>query len=731
MASHVQADLQSCKDRVVSISTKYPPTLSNLLLCRSVIHFHLFTNFTAKFFLMLRKSLFLFITLITSFLGFSQSPMQDSIAPKKQTTKSLQPIDSTFVTYSNFHLDSIFLNASKIVDTSIFEANVFEVLERNNEIFSTLSNTGLAHKSMKFNSIQPIGFDMSLPAYSIYIQNERNMISYQSVLPYSEVRYVMTPSDKEQHLNVRFGRQFAPRLFISFAINSELSPGIFTNSKILNNYIWINAHYFTKNQRYGVTAYYYRNKLEMQENGGIVNDDLYTSHTESDNSVIPTNLTNATNLIKSSGAGIEHYFNLLPQTTKVSVEEPLPHPIDSLTIDSLRFTNDSIIDSIGIRYETKKRKFTLGRICHEFNYQRNQLFYNESSPSVAFYQPYDTLLNRSKTTDSTFVQAFRNTLKWNSLGYQKYNDDIPFFVYAGLTHGFYNVKSYDYIEDKTILARNYQQLSVNGGIIVNLFRSTRITGQAELITLGYQIGDFQIKGQWKQYIGTSSRNWGQATFDVDIKRQSANWFEESYYSNHFRWNNQFKAATYLTFDLKYRYKSYCIGVKQTSIANMIYFGTDARPTQFDGMFSIREAYLSFYQRLWRFEMEGFASLQKSSNEAVMHLPLIQAKLKIGYSQPIFHKAATLHPSITVRYFTKYHADAYMPATRTFYLQNEVEIGNFPFIDLALALKVKKANIYVSYSNMFLLTGNYNSFIAPHYPMRDSRFFIGINWRLFN
>ena len=683
---------------------------------------------------MFRERLILFIILFFSLLGFSQNPEQDSIAPKKAIPSPSLPIDSTFVTYSNFHLDSIFLNASKIVDTSIFEANVFEVLERDNEIVSTLSNTGLAHKSMRFNSIQPIGFDMSLPAYSIYIQNERNMISYQSVLPYSEVRYVMTPADKEQHLNVRFGRQFAPRLFISFAINSELSPGIFTNSKILNNYIWINAHYFTKNQRYGVTAYYYRNKLEMQENGGIANDDLYISHTETDNSVIPTNLTNATNLIKSSGAGIEHYFNLLPQTTKVSVEEPLPQPIDSLTIDSLRFTNDSIVDSIGIRYETQKRKFTLGRICHEFNYQRNQLFYNESSPSVAFYQPYDTLLNRSKTTDSTFVQAFRNTLKWNSLGYQKYNDDIPFFVYAGLTHGFYNVKSYDYIEDETILTHNYQQLSVNGGIIVNLFRSTRITGQAELITLGYQIGDFQIKGQWKQYIGTSSRNWGQATFDVDIKRQSANWFEESYYSNHFRWNNQFKAATYLTFDLKYRYKSYCIGVKQTSIANMIYFGTDARPTQFDGMFSIREAYLSFYQRLWRFEMEGFASLQslqKSSNEAVMHLPLIQAKLKIGYSQPIFHKAATLHPSITVRYFTKYHADAYMPATRTFYLQNEVEIGNFPFIDLALALKVKKANIYVSYSNMFLLTGNYNSFIAPHYPMRDSRFFIGINWRLFN
>ena len=183
--------------------------------------------------------------------------------------------------------------------------------------------------------------------------------------------------------------------------------------------------------------------------------------------------------------------------------------------------------------------------------------------------------------------------------------------------------------------------------------------------------------------------------------------------------------------MKYNYKSYCIGVRQTSIAQYIYFGTDARPTQFDGMFSIREAYLSFNQSLGRFEFEGFACVQKASNEEVMHLPLFLGRLRFAYSQPVFHKAATIQPSLTVQYFTKYHADAYMPATRTFYLQNEVEIGNFPFIDLALSIKVKKANIYVAYSNMFLLTGNYNSFIAPHYPMRDSKFFFGINWRLFN
>ena len=690
---------------------------------------------------MAKRLVFVLILLITNLLGFSQNPTQDSIAPKTPSPTPPQPIDSTFVTYNAYQFDSIFLNASKVVDTTTFHAADFDYLQRGTTIYSTLSNTGMAHKSMRFSHLHQTGFDMTLPAFSALMQNENNMPSYLSVLPYSEMRYLMTVGDLEQHFHVRFGRQVTPRLLISFAFDTDYAPATFINNKTINNAFWVNVKYITQSERYSVGAYWYRNKLEMGENGGIVNDENYTSHTETDNSVIPVNLNNATNFIVSSGIGFEHYFNLLPKKTVKTKVEPAPVANDSLA--TLPLLNDSItvdtlaLDSIkstviqDVVQETKERKFTLGRICHSFSYLNNKLFYNEASPNVAFYQPFDTLLNKSKTTDTTLVRAIRNTLKWSSLGYKKYNDDIPFYLYAGITHGFYSVKHFDYIENETLLSRNYNQLSVNGGIIVNLFKSTRITGQGELVTLGYQIGDFDLKGQWKQFLGTTARNFGYATLDAEIKRQSANWFEESYTSNHFRWENDFKASTYLTFDLRYNYMSYCIGLKQTTISNLIYFGTDARPTQSNDMFSIREAYLSFYQNLWRFEFEGFASLQKSRNEEVMHLPLLLGQLKIGYSQPIFHKVATLHPSITVRYFTKYYADAYMPATRTFYLQNEVAIGNFPFIDLAISLKVKKAHIFFVYSNMFLLTGNYNSFIAPHYPMRDSKIFIGINWRLFN
>ena len=604
-------------------------------------------------------------------------------------------IDSTLVTFYPSSFDSISLNSPHYLDTTTFHANEFDLLSHDQTLYSTLSNIGMAHKAMRINTLKPIGFDLSVPAFAQYIQTEKDLKTYLSLLPYSEIRYVMTTGDKEQHLNFRFGRQFAQGLYLSFEYNINYSPGRYTNSKAENNYFWINALYTTMDQRYRALAYWFRNKIEVHENGGIRYDSVYTQQLESDNAAILTNLNNPTNYIKVSGAGFQHYVNILPQDTA--------------------------------------RRTTLGRLNHSFVYQRNQLFYNETSASLPFYAPYDTVFSE-RTTDTTIVHAFRNSLTWNSLGYKKYSGDIPFYLYAGVNYDFYRIKHFDYLQDSTFTDRSHSQVILHGGIIANLFGLTTITGHAQLVTLGYKIGDFDLQGQWKQRFGKHDNSFGKdftLFFDIDLKRQSPTWFETKYHSNHFRWENAFHAATHFTMDLHGQYKTFRAGVKNTTINDLIYFNTEARPAQHDGIVSISEIYGSATTSLWRFQLEGFFCFNYVSNPALLHLPAFQSRLKVSYAQPIFKQAATLQPSLTVNYFTKYYADAYMPALRTFYLQNDVLIGNFPFIDLALAINVKQADLYLQYSNMFLLTGDHDSFIAPHYPMRDSKIFIGINWRLFN
>lgn len=587
-----------------------------------------------------------------------------------------QRSDSTLVTFFPASFDSIALARPHYLDTTTFHANQFDPLENNYTIYSTLSNVGLPHHAMRFNSLRPIGFDMSLHALAQYIRTDKDLKTYLSLLPYSKIRYVMTTRDKEQHLNFQFGRQIYQGLFLSFEYNINYSPGEFTNCKAENNYIWVNTLYTTPSHRYSVLAYWFRNKIDVQENGGICYDSIYINHLESDNGAILTNLTNASNYVKVSGAGFTQAFNILPQDST--------------------------------------RQFSLGRINHSFRYQRNQLFYKQG------------------TTDTTVVHAFQNSLTWNTLGYQKYDDNVPFYAYAGVNYDFYRIKENNYVIDSLLYEQNYSQVILHGGVVANLFGLTTITGHAQLVTLGYQIGDFDVRGRWRQRFGRHNALKDlSAVFDIDLKRQSSSWFEQEYYSKQFNWKNDFHPATYLTMNLYGQYKGFRIGVKNTTINDLIYFGTDAKPTQHDGVVNISEIYGSAAISLWRFRIEGFFALNTVSNSEVMHLPLFQSRLKVSYAQPIFKKAAILQPSITVQYFTRYYADAYMPALRTFYLQNDVMIGNYPFIDLDLTINVKKADIFVQYNNMFLLTGNYNAFIAPHYPMRTSKFFFGINWRLFN
>ena len=633
-------------------------------------------------------------------------------------------VDSTLVTFYPLSLDSISLLAPHGLDTATFHANEFDPIGTHQVLYSTLSNIGLAHKPMRFHTDSRVGFDLSLPAYANYLKTEKDLKTYLSLLPYSEIRYVMTTGDKEQHLNFRFGRQFIQGLFLSLEYNVNYSPGQYKNNRSENNYFWINALYTTKDQRYRACAYWYRNKLAMQENGGIRYDSVYAQQQESDNGAILTHLTASTNFVKVSGAGFQQAFNLLPQYKKEKTT-----PADS-TVKAL---STPVLDTIDQPESSQTRRFTLGRLQHTFAYQRQQRYFNETSATLPFYAAYDTIYN-AKTTDTTLIHAIRNGLTWNSLGYQRYSSNVPFYAYAGVNYDFYRIKQYNYIEDSILTDRNHSQVILHGGVIMNLFGLTTVTGQAQLITLGYQIGDFDLMGLWEQRFGKQDNRFGKdlaLRFSVDLKRQSPTWFETRYVSNHFRWENDFHAATYLTMDLQGQYKTYRIGLRNTTVNDLVYFGTDARPVQHDGIVSISELYGSASATLWRFQLEGFFRLNHVSNDQVMHLPAFQSRLKVSYAQPIFKKAATLHPSLTVNYFTKYHADAYMPALRTFYLQNDVLIGNYPFIDMALAINVKKADIWVQYSNLFLLTGNHDSFIAPHYPMRDSKIFIGINWRLFN
>ncbi|MBE6336966.1 MAG: hypothetical protein E7066_09885 [Lentimicrobiaceae bacterium] len=610
-------------------------------------------------------------------------------------------IDSTNVRYFNQKLENLTLGNIYSWDTTTIMASYYEPLEKAFSTYQTLSNSGMANKNMSFSYPINLGFNTEVNSFSSYIMNGDNItfpIIYQ---PFTDITYMMGDK-KEQHLEVLFCREFLPRFFITLNYDLDFSPGAYKRSKMQNSFFNTNLRYYTKDERYGISGYYYNNKIDVQENGGIKYDSIFINNLETDRSVIDVNLSNASNLIKVSGFAIDQYFNILSQNVEISEDSSY-----------------------------RKRKIDIGRINYHFEYQQNRSIYEDKQPLSSFYKMYDPILDSTKTFDSIYFHNIKNVVYWNTLGYKKYDQDIPFYLTFGLEHDYTYHSGYtDFITKERFNKNTYNSLSANAGIIINLFRSTRISGSGQLITNGYHAGDFFISGQWKQYIGTKNKNFGSILFDININRQSEDWFEEYYYSNNFRWDNNFKPSQSLLLKASYELKSFNIGIEQTTINDYIYFNYDAKPSQHDGTINIWSLYSTFNLKLNRFEFIGFASLQSTDNDDIIHIPSFHGKIKLGYTLPIVKNISSVQPSIVINYFTEYYADAYMPALRTFYLQNEVKVGNYPYIDLCVTFKIKRANIFVQYTNMYSLTSDNRYFTTPHYPMRDSRFCLGVNWRLY-
>ena len=610
-------------------------------------------------------------------------------------------IDSTLVKSFKNNLNNLSLGDIVTFDTTTILTSYYEPLEKPYRIYQTLSNSGLAHKEIGFFYPVTLGFNNDLASFKSYMRNGDNIIFPIIYQPFTEIKYMMG-DNKEQHIEVLFSREFLPNFFITLNYDVDFSPGVYKRSKMQNSFFNGSFRYNTKKERYGISGYYYNNKIDIQENGGIKYDSIFINNIETDKSIIDINLSNATNLIKVSGFAIDQYFNILGSKIKNN--------------------SDSTY---------KERKIDIGRINHHFEYQRNRYVYEDSNPLSVFYQNYDPVIDSAKTFDSIYFHNIKNVLYWNTLGYKKYNNDIPFYLTFGLEHNFtYHSGYVDLITKERFNKQNLSNLRANAGVIINLFKSTRISGNAQIITSGYHAGDFFIDGQWKQFLGTYQKNIGALKFDVNLNRQSPDWFEEYYYSNNFRWDNEFDPSTSLILQASYELPYFEIGIKQTTISNYIYFGTDVRPKQYSGTLSVSSLYSIFNVKLNKFEFVGFASLETTNNKDIIRVPTFQGKIKLAYNINLVKNISMMQPSIVVNYFTEYYADAYMPALRTFYLQNEVKVGNFPYIDLCVTFKIKRANIFVQYTNMYSLTGDNRYFTTPHYPMRDSRFCLGVNWRLY-
>jgi hypothetical protein len=73
----------------------------------------------------------------------------------------------------------------------------------------------------------------------------------------------------------------------------------------------------------------------------------------------------------------------------------------------------------------------------------------------------------------------------------------------------------------------------------------------------------------------------------------------------------------------------------------------------------------------------------------------------------------------------------MPATGVFYSENEKLLGNYPYLNVFVQMKVKRTRIFVEWCQTFADLLPEQSFAVLHYPSMRPHLKYGIYWHFYD
>ncbi len=599
------------------------------------------------------------------------------------------------------------------VDTSLRNFEFYSPVKQAETFSQDLGITGSASIPLILDFNPKTSFDIGIHAYDLYIRDLSEVILIETSTPFTQLSYTMGP-EKENVLRIQHAQSFKDKQ-IKAGIDFKLfnTIGSYTRQKMDVKNFNANLAYQTKDKRYSVEGVYFHNKLILQENGGIISDSLYEDNLESNRQIISVNLTDAENFIKYSGVGIHQDFY-------VSKAEP--------DFSAIPDTNVLNLDGYSV-YHYKKPYFDpvvpLGRLSHSFLYSKEIYQYTDSDGDADFYASIPDFPEDLTTTfDSIGHLKIENTINYSNTAYKDNIEDPKFLTYSfGL--GF-NVNRY--IQYKKDLSSDFTFSEINPQARLQLF----LTKGISLLASGLYSYRSDNTSAYK-IDGNLNLKLGGNTINIALQSSStqAKLIYEYFLSDYFQWNNSFRNEKMQEVKFLFKRKGTEIKAKTGLIHDYLYFDETVNPKQYSSALSYFN--IAVYQslRLGNFGIDLNLTYQGVSDANIIRLPKLYSNSKLFYTNTIFKGVMDMQLGVNIRYFTNYYANAYMPALRSFYIQNEREYGNYPYFDVFLNAKIKRARIFFKYEQLNSSFMPQNYFISPHYANADAALKFGVIWQLFN
>ncbi|MET3535556.1 putative porin [Chryseobacterium limigenitum] len=468
------------------------------------------------------------------------------------------------------------------------------------------------------------------------------------------------------------------------------SQGMYRNFLAANNNTLFSGHYVSKSGNYELFAHYLHQNVNNQENGGIVEDNLFQSG-DSDY----RNRQNAqVNLASSSSQYSYRRYYLSHQFSP---------------------------------FNSEKYPF---RIRHTIFHQGNKYYYAQGQLEPYWYDAPQEIVTGFPLSTKKYSDNLSNTvsLVWDN---EKFKLDAG-VRYQMLKFGATPI-TLPILEIPNEIKEN--RIGAVGNLQVKLLDKIQLNSFLEFSN-GSQFGTYlkttnNLKFEpIKDYFVNAKVNFQSVYPSFNYLLNTSNYNNFNYYLQ----NAKNQAITEIGGNVNLKWFKTELFVNYFRIDNYTYFDQFAAPKQSDSSLNISQIGGDATFTYGRFHLNTRVQFQNAlTNKDLLPMPSFIGRANIFYQSKAFKNAAEIQAGIKVYYFSKFASRDYSPILNEYLLPNSssFSIGGQPIADVYFNMKVKKMFFFVEGQQIGTLIAHNQAYAFPHYPVYDFRLNLGIVWYLFN
>lgn len=645
-----------------------------------------------------RYLIFLLLLSMAVSPAFAQEEKDEAEDPFHHEVDSAMAISPNYLPTSYTQCGTTFFQPIdyKEIDTTISFIYQYDPLLRNENLFQSLGIHGQAHKPMNFTFSKEPGFMLFTNPYPLYFKNQSDLKYYQLKTSYTQIAYTYG-FETENTLYATHAQNIRDLFKMVFNLRGYSNEGYFSNQNTRNVVADFLGHFQTRNEVYGFRLSYIINFFHMQENGGLKNvQDFYDQNSK-----------------LLSGYNMKLY-----------------------DATSRTLTHDLMFQQyLNIKSKKKTKNGSdkhWGTFTHTFQF-RHQSYLFSDSPTDSLSYPSSTLsLATDSIKDSLTFYTISNTIQYSTFRPYKEPINPNNFVHftGGVTHEYTHFQSAFYFGNSFIPfaqahVRLLKVIDLHAKLAYTLGRKPNEESRSSVSNGCYQKNDLYFSASIQARLDKKKNH--HIGCDFDFFYLSPDYIFSHFSDNKFYWNLKWKKENIIRLTPYWQYKDYRIEFSYFMLHNYVYLNEELVPTLLDSYANIIQTHL---YAPFRYKGLGiiFNGYLQYSNKEVIQVPVFAGKLDLFYRFNIFKNKAQLQLGLNAAYNTSYYADAYYPLLHQFYHQHEVKTGNYCYLDIYLALRVQRINIFIK--GIHLLSGamGHHYFTTPGYPMQGRGFSAGLTWR---